>query len=77
MYDAQVKEFESKLPAALPGCEVRFWREDRGQLVCYEIRRGIHTPVPGEIDVLLLPSSQKVDVAVRGIVNALPAGWRT
>lgn len=31
MNDAEVKEFETKLPAALkPGCEVLFWKEDRG-----------------------------------------------
>ncbi len=78
MNDEQVKEFESKLPAAFtPSCEVRFWREDRGHLVCYEIRGELHKPpVTGEIEVTRLSSSHDVEVNVRLIANALPASWR-
>ncbi len=78
MYDEQVKEFESKLPAAFkPECIVRIWREDYGHLVCYEIRNGlINTIVSGEILVPKLGSSHDVEVNVRLIANALPSSWR-
>jgi hypothetical protein len=80
MYDEQVKEFKSKLPEALPRCEVRFWKEDRegsGLLICYEVRCGqSNPPQPGEAEVRYLRSSHDVEVIVRGIVNALPASWR-
>ncbi len=77
MYDEQVKEFKSKLPEALPGCEVRFWSEDYGHLVCYEIKGDPHgMPFIGEISVLKLRSSQDVDAHVRLIANALPTSWR-
>lgn len=77
MYDEQVKEFESKLPAALkPECNVRFWREDYGHWVCYEIRDGlINAPVLGKILVSKFRSSHDVEVNVRLIANALPASW--
>jgi len=77
MYDEQVKEFESKLPEALPRCEVRFWREDRGHWVCYEIKSDPHgEPFIDKTSVLELSSSQNVDAQVRAIANALPASWR-
>jgi hypothetical protein len=77
MNNEQVKEFESKLPAALkPGCEVRFWKEDRKHLVCYEIKGDPHgVPFIDEISVLKLRSSQDVDAQVRLISNELPASW--
>lgn len=73
----QIKEFESKLRAALRHeCEVRFWREDYGHWVCYEIRDGLmNTPVPGKILASKLRSSHDVEVNVRLISNALPVSW--
>ncbi len=78
MNNAQVIEFESKLPASLKhGCEVRFWREDHGHWVCYEIRGELHkSPVPGKIEVTRLNSTHDVEINVRAIANALPASWR-
>lgn len=77
MYDEQIKEFEWKLTAALkPGCEFRFWREDYGHWVCYEIGVGQNIRlVTGEILVSKLSTSHDVEVNVRAIANALPTSW--
>lgn len=76
MYDEQVKEFESKLPAAFkPECIVRIWREDYGHFVCYEIWNGLINAPPGEILVPKLGSSHDVEVHVRLIANTVPVSW--
>lgn len=74
MNDEQVKEFKSKLPEALPGCEVRFWMDD-GLFICVEVRRGQSKPRSGRFDVKLMNSSHDVEKTVRGIVSDLPASW--
>ena len=73
MNDLRIKEFELKLRAALePEYEVRFWKEDRGILLCYEIQSEIKAlSLPGHIEVRRLTTTHDVEVNVQEIANYL------
>jgi len=73
MNDLQIKQFELKLRTAIkPDYEVRFWKEDYGTWLCYEIQSEVKAlPLPGQIQVSSLATSYDIEVNVQAIANYL------
>ena len=77
MNDVQIKEFELKLRAAIkPDYEVRFWQEDYGTWLCYEIQsESKELPLPGHIKVSILITPYDIEVNVQAIANYLATDY--